>query len=78
MDDSVTAFQTALTAGAAVNIRGRYNLTSLHEAAAHGYADIAPVLLELSADPAAKNARRQTPLHWAVAYDHPDLLTLLQ
>ncbi len=52
--------------------------TPLHEAAKQGHLEIAKLLLAASANPAAKDARNQTPLDLAKSNNRPAIVALLE
>lgn len=51
--------------------------TPLFFAVSSGVVDIIRTLLERQANPSAKNALGETPLHWAALADHESVLELL-
>ena len=67
-----------LAAGTDVNDRGGITgLTALHQAAFHGHAEIAALLIEAGADVNAASRRGETPLHSTVYWEHREVAALL-
>ena len=63
-----------------VNVVGRANWTLLHEAAKRGYLVVAEYLLmsgadvNVTTDHVPGEDARKTPLHWAVKYEHLEMV----
>lgn len=75
-----------LRSGAHVDARANYvtdepntepSVTALHIATAHGYGEIASVLLYAKADINSGDKNAWTPLHWATYHQFPELVAML-
>jgi ankyrin repeat protein len=66
--------------GVDVNLttRGKNRVTPLHIAAAKGRADVVELLLKSGAQVNARDAKGETPLHWAVAAEQKEVADMLK
>jgi len=60
-----------------VGVRGGYNRTPLHFAAAYGHKDVVSYLLENGADPTALDEYSETPADAAAQEGHTDIVKIL-
>jgi ankyrin repeat protein len=75
---SAAILERLLTAGVSVNATGPYGETALHTCARAGNVDGTRVLLARGASlDAGDNWRGQTPLMWATAQKHPEVMRVL-
>jgi len=66
-----------LTERGAVLQPSRYYDSILHQAAKHGYADLARVLIKKGVSVGARNTSGETPLHFAASSGFPEMIRLL-
>ncbi|XP_011881347.1 PREDICTED: tonsoku-like protein [Vollenhovia emeryi] len=74
------AVERLLSSGHSTNVRDHYGWSPLHEAANHGYVDIAELLLKHGAsvnDPGGASCKGVTPLHDAAYCGHFSMMQLL-
>ncbi|MCX6778567.1 MAG: ankyrin repeat domain-containing protein [Candidatus Micrarchaeota archaeon] len=67
-----------LKRGADVNTKGKYDDTSLHEAALEGHTKTVKLLLDKGADPNAKNKYGKNPIDLAESRNHTEIVKLLK
>lgn len=80
INGDVGAVERLLSSGHATNVRDHYGWSPLHEAANHGYVDIAELLLKHGAnvnDPGGTSCKGVTPLHDAAYCGHFPMMQLL-
>lgn len=80
INGDIHAVEKLLSSGHAINVRDYCGWTPLHEAANHGYVDIAELLLKHGAnvdDPGGASCKGVTPLHDAACCGHFSIMQLL-
>lgn len=80
INGDIGAVERLLSSGHATNVRDHYGWSPLHEAANHGYVDIAELLLKHGAnvnDPGGTSCKGVTPLHDAAYCGHFSMMQLL-
>lgn len=80
INGDVGAVERLLSSGHFTNVRDHYGWSPLHEAANHGYVDIAELLLKHNAnvnDPGGTSCKGVTPLHDAACCGHFSMMHLL-
>lgn len=80
INGDINAVKRLLSSGHATNVRDHYGWSPLHEAANHGYVDIAEQLLKHDAnvnDPGGTSCKGVTPLHDAAYCGHFSMMQLL-
>ncbi|KAG5308555.1 TONSL protein, partial [Pseudoatta argentina] len=80
INGDIGAVERLLSSGHCTNVRDNYGWSPLHEAANHGYVDIAELLLKHGAnvnDPGGTSCKGVTPLHDAACCGHFSMMHLL-
>ncbi|XP_012215084.1 tonsoku-like protein [Linepithema humile] len=80
INNNISGVETFLSSGHPTNVRDHCGWTPLHEAANHGYIDVAELLLKHGAnvnDPGSLSCKGMTPLHDAACNGHFSMMQLL-
>jgi ankyrin repeat protein len=76
-DEDIKSIDNAISAGADVNVKGKFGRTPMHRAVFNGKGEIVELLIANGGEVNAKEDSGETPLFWAALYDQHAMSEIL-